>query len=213
MTLLAGYVLSANVLAPRLVYLNLGVATPVLTTGSILWPFTAQISDMINEIYGRSRAYLAMGIAYVVNLLFVTFVYLGASATPLWDLQSEQFWASFFKPAPRLLLASLATAVVCQSVDILVFARLKRLVFEQERHAGTKALVAYALLRSIGSDVLNMALDGALFALLAFTFVLPPDTLVTLIAGSILVKSLLAVLDTPWFVAFRLSVRSVEREL
>jgi hypothetical protein len=41
---------------------------------------------------------------------------------------------------------------------------------------------------------------------------LPTDELITLILGSIVAKGLLAIVDTPWFIAFRVGVRDVERE-
>jgi uncharacterized PurR-regulated membrane protein YhhQ (DUF165 family) len=57
-----------------------------------------------------------------------------------------------------------------------------------------------------------MILDGALFAIFAFLFVLPSEELFSLVIGSIIAKGLLAIIDTPWFVAFRIGVRDVKRE-
>src|SRR4051794_40596231 len=75
----ACFVLSANVLVPRLISVPLVIATAVIPSGSLLWPFTGQISDMINEVYGKMRAYFAVAVAYVTNLLFLVFVALVGS--------------------------------------------------------------------------------------------------------------------------------------
>jgi hypothetical protein len=212
MTFFVAYVLSANILVPRLVEWDIGITTLVLTTGSIIWPFTAQLSDMINEIYGKRKAYLAVIMAYVVNLIFITFVYLGSSAQPLWSAENEEFWLNYFQPAPRILIASSAAFLICQFTDVAIFARLKQYFLKWEKSTSIKGIVAFCTIRSIVSDVVNMALDGALFAIFAFLFVLPTDELITLILGSIVAKGLLAIVDTPWFIAFRVGVRDVERE-
>lgn len=212
MTIFAGYVLSANVLVPRLVKLELGITTLVLTTGSIIWPFTAQLSDMINEIYGKRKAYLAVIMAYMINLLFITFVYMGASAQALWSAEKEGFWLSYFKSAPRILLASSAAFLICQFIDVAIFAKLKQCFAQREKSTSLKGIIVFCAVRSITSDVVNMVLDGALFAVFAFLFVLPTEELLSLVIGSITAKGLLAIIDTPWFLAFRVGVRKVKRE-
>ena len=213
MVFFAGYVLSANILVPRIVELDIGITTLVLTTGSIIWPYTAQLIDMINEIYGKRKAYLAVIMAYIMNLIFITFIYTGIQARPLWNMENETFWRSYFTQAPRILFASSASFLICQFMDIMVFAGLKRYFYTLEKPTNIKSIVTFCTIRSITSDIVNMVLDGALFAIFAFLFVLPIDDLIGLISGSIIAKGLLAVLDTPWFIAFRIGVKDVEREL
>jgi uncharacterized integral membrane protein (TIGR00697 family) len=212
MTFFACYVLSANVLVPRIVELDIGLTTVVLTTGSIIWPYTAQLIDMINEIYGKRKACLTVIMAYIVNLLFITFIYMGIQAQPLWSTENETFWLSYFTQAPRILFASSASLLICQFTDIMVFARLKQYFYRWEKSATIKGIVCFCTIRSVTSDLVNMVLDGALFAIFAFLFVLPIDDLIRLIIGSIMLKALLAVLDTPWFIAFKVGVSDVERE-
>lgn len=211
-TIFAGYVLSANIFVPRLVVINLGISEFTLTTGSIIWPFTAQIQDMINETYGRKKALISVGSAFLVNLLFITFVYVGRAVPAVWDVSAEEFWREYFSSAPRIFFASWATFIVAQGVDIAVFSRLK----EQYRRLGeensTKRIVLYSASRSMASDLVNMTIDAALFAFLAFAFTLPWKALWDLILGSIAVKVILSLLDTPWFLGYRLIIRGTARE-
>ena len=51
---------------------------------------------MINEIYGRRYAFGAIVLAYLSNLLFVTFVYAVGAAEPTWSLQQEEWWREYF---------------------------------------------------------------------------------------------------------------------
>ena len=212
MTLFAGYVLSANILVPRIASVNLGFGEMILTTGSIIWPFTAQILDMINEVYGRKKAYLAVFGAFLINVLFITFVFLGNSLTAQWDSESEAFWSRYFETAPRILLASWVTFLLAHSLDIVMFSRLKEFFREKHEETNVKNIILFCTTRSMTSDLANMILDGMLFATLAFAFVVPVETLWSLITGSIATKAFLAFLDTPWYIAFRLGIRHSIRE-
>jgi uncharacterized integral membrane protein (TIGR00697 family) len=210
-TLMCCYVLSANILVPRLVEIEMGYATLVVASGSLIWPFTSQISDMINEIYGRRYALSAVALAYLMNLLFVTFIYAVGSAEPVWSAQQEDWWRDYFFASGRILLASSTTFLIIGFLDVIVFAWLKRLAQHVEEGASTVGLAASAFLRSAASDGISMAADSVLFASLAFAFTMPWSDLGALILGSIGLKVTLAVVDTPWFIAFKLATRRVER--
>ena len=54
---LAITIFTANLLVGRVIYLNLGIGTYITVTGSLIFPFTAQAVDMINEVYGRKKSY------------------------------------------------------------------------------------------------------------------------------------------------------------
>jgi uncharacterized PurR-regulated membrane protein YhhQ (DUF165 family) len=58
-SMLAIYVVGANILVPRLVNFHIFGLSFVLVTGSIIWPYTAQLSDMINEVYGKKAAFFS----------------------------------------------------------------------------------------------------------------------------------------------------------
>lgn len=210
--LFAGYVLSANILVPRIIELDIGFTMLILTTGSVIWPFTAQISDMINEIYGKKKAYFSVIIAYAINLIFITFIYMGASAQSIWSLEEENFWLNYFLPAPRILIASSVAFLITQFVDIIIFAKLKSYFSKWESSKNLKGIIAYCTIRSVSSDLVNMILDGIIFTILAFSFTVPFDILIALLIGGIIGKGFLAVIDTPWFIAFRIGVKNVERE-
>ena len=209
--LLSCYVISANILVPRLVTLDMGYASLVVASGSLIWPFTSQISDMINEIYGRRYALGAIALAYLCNLLFVSFVYAVGAAEPIWGAQEEGWWREYFFASGRILLASSATFLIVGVIDVMLFAWLKRLAQSFERRASTVALAASATFRSAATDALSMCIDSIVFAVLAFAFTMTWGEVGALILGSLGLKMTLAIVDTPWFVAFRLSTRDVER--
>ncbi len=210
--LLSGYILISNILTPRLSLFNLGFTQLTVVTGSLIWPFTAQLSDMINEVYGKRKTFIAVALGYSLNLLFVLFVFMANSTQPIWDTSMEEFWQSYFLPSGRVFLASTVSFIVCQLIDINVFSFLKEKFRNREETSRNSALISFSSLRSVLSDVINMVCDAVLFTLLAFALVLPLDSLIDLVIGSIIFKGLLSIIDTPLFALFRVSIKNIQRQ-
>ncbi len=209
---LTAYVLSANILAPRIAEVDFAVATATLATGSLIWPFTAQISDMINEIYGRVSAYVAVIVAYTMNGLFVLFVLMAHGARPTWTSTQETSWWGYFAPATRVFAASGGAFIVGELVDVAVFARLKAWAYARGETDSLGSMTALSAARSALSGFADMALDAVFFTTFAFWGALPPAEFRSVLVSSVLVKAGLAVGMTPWFVSFRLATRGVRRD-
>lgn len=211
--ILAGYILIANILTPRLTTISVGSVGFVIVTGSIIWPFTAQISDMINEVYGKKRTLIAVGFGYMINLLFVLFVLMANETQYVWEIEKETFWKEYFLPSGRIFIASTVSFIVCQYVDINVFSLLKEKYRKVEDDSKVWGVIGYSSTRSAISDVVNMVCDAVLFSLIAFVFVLPSESLIQLILSSIVFKGVVSIVDTPLFALFRIELKNIERKI
>jgi uncharacterized integral membrane protein (TIGR00697 family) len=208
-TMLAIYVVGANILVPRLVNFNIFGMSFVLVTGSIIWPYTAQLSDMINEIYGKKSAYFAAFLSYLSNLMFVGFVLMAFNLKPL-DPTAEPFFQSFFGVAARVVLASICSYTAANLVDINIFSAIKK--WASSREASAWNLLGYSSLRSALSDGANMVVDNIVFYSIAFYGTMPNDVLFSIIGSSMLAKVIMSQIDLPFYWIFRLMTREVKRE-
>jgi len=179
------YLGASQILAARIVVLDLGFYSLYAPAAVFIYPFVAQAIDMINEVYGRRRAHLAIGIAFVTQVLLVTFMAMVNRLPPAPFFQFEEAWQSIFNLGIRITGASWIAFLVCQNLDAYVFAWLKK------RYEGN------VLLRSVTSDVLDLTLDSLIFVSLAFYGAMP---LLPLIVGQIVSKNIIGFLDTPWFI-------------
>lgn len=207
--MLAIYVVGANILVPRLVDFEVFGIGFVLVTGSIIWPYTAQLSDMINEVYGKRKAIFAAATAYLSNLMFVGFVLLAFQIQPL-DPEGETFFRTFFGVAGRVLIASMCSYTAANLADINVFSRIKNWARTREVTAGN--ILLYSTLRSGLSDGLNMLIDNVVFYSIAFYGTMPNDVLFGLIGSSFLAKLIMSQIDIPFYWGFRMLTRKVHRE-
>lgn len=218
--LYAAFIVVCNMLASRLVlYDLLGVA--VVTAGAtLMFPFVAQIVDMVNEVYGRRATYMAIFITLLVNIIASIMVWHVASEPPALDAMGvpevyEEAWQYFLVPMPRIVLASYVAFFVANTLDAKLFADLKRYFYTRYREAyrSLKTITLFVLVRSIVSDVVNMVVDSFVFFPVAFALVVPWETLLEIVLGGSFVKVVAVMLMQPYLVAYRWLIRDVERTI
>ena len=188
------YLGASQILAARIVRFDLGFYSFFAPAAVLIYPFVAQAVDMINEVYGRKKAHLAIAIAFATQVLLVAFILMVNSLPPAPFFGYEDAWRNIFGLGVRITVASWTSFLVCQNVDAYIFSWLKR---RCERKVW---------LRSVTSDVLDLTLDSAIFVTLAFYGVMPIGPL---IIGQIATKNFVGFIDTPWFLWYRKLVSSL----
>lgn len=178
------YLGASQIMATRVIDFDLGFYSFFAPAAVFIYPFIAQAIDMINEVYGRKKAQLAIGIALVTQILLVVFIVMTNSLTPAPFFEFEEAWQTIFSLGIRITLASWVAFLITQNIDAYIFDYLKK------KHKKN------ILLRSIVSDAVDLTLDSIIFVTLAFYGVMP---IVPLIIGQIVAKNIIGFIDTPWF--------------
>ena len=182
------YLGASQIMAVRIVEFDLGFHRFLAPASVFIYPFVAQAIDMINEVYGRSKAHLAIIIAFITQVLLVAFILMVNSLSPAPFFPYEEAWQEMFTLGIRITAASWVAFLICQNLDAYVFAWLKR---RYEKRIW---------LRSITSDILDLTIDSVIFVTLAYSGVMP---ILPLIIGQIVSKNIIGLLDTPWFVWYK----------
>ncbi len=195
------YLVVSQVLATRIIVFDLGFYSFFAPAAVFIYPFIAQVVDMINEVYGERRTHLSILIAFVTQVLFVLFIGMVSSLSPAPFFELEDAWKSLFGLSIRITLASWVSFLVCSNLDAWVFASLKKRFSEKERNFKHDILVnPYIWLRSSASDVINLTLDSLIFVVIAFYGTMP---VIPLIIGQLISKNIIGFLDNPWFVLYK----------
>jgi uncharacterized integral membrane protein (TIGR00697 family) len=161
------------------------------------WEFTAGvlpiaaaylISDIGVEKYGQRFGHKLVwsGVIALLSVVVITQLVV--------HLPGESVVDDVFASSLPVLLASIITIVVAQHTDVWLFVAIR------ER-------LPYRASRNIGSTTLSQLLDTTLFTVLAFSILpfvvggvqLSITTMATIIATEYIVKTALAVIDTPLF--------------
>src|SRR3989337_1010455 len=67
--ILASLLTVNTVMAGRKVSVEIFGISMILLSGTVIWPFTSQIIDMINEVYGSKKSYVAAALAYLGRII------------------------------------------------------------------------------------------------------------------------------------------------
>lgn len=219
-SLYSGFIIVSNLLASRVVYYDFFGVVVATAGATFMFPFVAQIVDMINEVYGRKATYMAILITLITNIVASFMVWHVAFETPALDVMNipevyEEAWQYFLLPVGRIVVASYIAFAVANTLDAKIFADLKRYFYTKykEAYRDPKAIVMFVLARSIASDVANMVVDSLIFFPVAFLFTLPLEALPELTLGGTYVKILAIVFTQPYLIAYRLLIRDVQRTI
>ncbi len=195
------YLGASQILATRIVVFDLGFYCFFAPAAVFIYPFVAQAIDMINEVYGRKRTQLAILIAFLTQVLLVTFIFMVNSLSPAPFFMWENAWQNLFSLSVRITVVSWIAFLICSNLDAYVFAKLKqKFIHREERFRLDTSVNPYVWLRSGVSDILDLTLDSMIFVTLAFYGVMP---IIPLIIGQIISKNIIGFLDNPWFVWYK----------
>jgi len=120
------YLGASQILASRAINFDLGFYQFYAPAAVFIYPFIAQVIDMINEVYGQKKTHLAIIIAFITQVLLVTFIAMVNSLPPAPFFVFEEAWQYFFSLSIRITVASWISFLICSNLDALVFAKLKQ---------------------------------------------------------------------------------------
>jgi len=169
--------------------LPLGFTTikATLSCGSIWFPITFLLTDIVNEFYGTRGARTLTFLGFWMALLAFFIIYAArlipaASFSPV----SQQSFDVVLGGANRIFFASLCAYLAGQLVDITLFQHLKRLT--QSRHVW---------LRATGSTLVSQLIDTLIVTYMAFGGLISMEKLRRAAMTSYFVKILVAIALTP----------------
>jgi len=195
------YLGASQVLATRIILFDLGFYSFYAYGAVFIYPFIAQVIDMINEVYGRKSTQVAILIAFATQVLLIVFIAMVNTLSPAPFFAFEDAWKSLFGLSIRITAASWIAFIICSNLDALVFAGLKQKFLEREnKFRYDTSFNPYVWLRSSVSDAVNLTLDSVIFATLASFGVMP---VIPLIIGQTVGKNVIGFIDNPWFVWYK----------
>ena len=173
-------ILISNVLANKMVVF----AYWVVPAGIIAYSVSFFITDIINEFYDRKKAQKAVWIGFLINIILVILVYIAIQWEPASFWKNQEQFKLILGNTWRIVLGSLVAYLISQNHDIWSFNFWKK-----------KTNGKYLWLRNNISTITSQILDTLVFVFIAFYGLFP---LTSLIIGLIIVKIIIALLDTPF---------------
>ena len=182
-TILITSYLTANIMAVKLISV-FGIT--LFDAGTITFPISYLIGDIITEVYGFKNARRVISLTFFCNIFLVLATTIGIFLpSPDFTVEISNAYATVFTVVPRILVASLIAFFAGEMTNAWFMDRIKR--WTDGKHLW---------LRTIGSSAVGYLVDTVLFVLIAFTA--PAKDLFTLIIAQYFMKlGLEAICATP----------------
>lgn len=192
---LAGVFMAAlvvcNLIARLMVSVDLGFHVFTVSAGILPYPVTFLVTDVLSEIYGRRRASRIVLAGFFASLFVLGVVWLAEQFPSVADslVTRDEYKKVIADNAGRAILASMVAYLVAQYVDVVLFHFWRSLT--DGRHLW---------LRNNASTILSQFVDSTLVIVILYYGVdgWPDDRMVTTIRDMWVLKTLMAVVDTPF---------------
>ena len=154
--------------------------------GTLIYPFTFTLRDLIHKKLGKKTAQRMILLCAGANLIMAGFFALVASlpADPTWDLQIA--FAAVLGPVWRIVVASIIAEIISELIDTEVY-----------QFWVSKITTKHQWARVLVSNAVSVPIDSIIFALIAFSGVLPQETVWLIIWANIGIKGIVTIFSIP----------------
>lgn len=186
------YLAVSQIMAAKIGDFSIGTWEITAPTAVLIFPFTFQITDIVNEYFGRKETHRMILIAFISQILMSLFLWFSIQIDPafFWGLpdsnatQMQAFWETFLGSTLRITLASWISFLITENLDAVIYAMIKK------KTGGQKLWI-----RNVLSDIPTLALDSFIFVTIAFVGTM---NIWPLILGQLLTKWFFGLIDTPF---------------
>jgi len=184
-------ILLSNILSVKIISL-LGLA---MDAGTLLYPLTFAVKDIIQKKFGRKAARTTIWTSYGIMAFAFAVFWIVSKMPPDTSWGNNEAFVMTLAPMGRLVVASITAGLLSELLDTAVFSKLWAR-FNQ-------------LWVSFVSNSVGLVLDSVVFAVIAFAGVLPNDVVLQIILANFLVKLAISVIALPSI----LTVKPTKKEL
>ncbi|MBU2712936.1 queuosine precursor transporter [Zooshikella harenae] len=172
----------------------------VISPGTLIFPLSFLISDIITEVYGYKHARRAIWSALLFNILIIGYGHLLVSLpSPSFATNNECF-NKLINTDSRIILGSIVAYMLCEPVNSYIVAKMKVLMNG-----------AYVGLRFVLSTIVAASIDTIIFVLIAFYGMYSFSDVVDLIINVCAIKILIEILGLPLSVSLSKYIKRQEQ--
>jgi uncharacterized integral membrane protein (TIGR00697 family) len=190
-------ILLANWFDIRLISI-VGLATDA---GTIIFPFTFLLADLITEVYGYKYARRAIWTGFLFNFVFIGYSQLVIHLpSPSYALDSNLNFDKLLGFNSRVIVASTLSYLCAEPLNSYLMAKLK-----------LKTSGKYMPLRFVLSTLIASGIDSFLFGSMAFASIMPLQELIKFNASMWLIKVSVEILGLPISVILAQKLKRYEK--
>lgn len=147
-----------NVLSAKLFLFQLGPIELAMSCGMIAYWLTFPVTDVVGEIFGKTRAQLVVWMGFLANIIVLFFSQVAVVLPPATEIyKGQEAFATVLGSVPVIIFASLAAYLISQLHDTWAFEFWKK-----------KTKGKHLWLRNNASTISSQFIDSFIFNGIAF---------------------------------------------
>ena len=154
--------------------------------GTLLFPLSYIFGDVLTEVYGFKKAMRAIRLGFASAFLMAAVFFLVGILPSAKGWDNQKAYEAILGVTPRIVAASLFGYISGSYTNSVILAKLK--VFTKGKHLWV---------RTIGSTIAGELVDTLFFASIAFSGLIPVQTLLLLVASNYVFKVGIEIILTP----------------
>lgn len=160
--------------------------------GTLVYPFTFTLRDMVHKVAGISVARTLIITAAIVNVIMAAVFWIVGQLPPDMLVGPQQEFVAVLSPVWRIVMASIIAEIIAELIDGEAYqAWVKRF--------GSKMQWT----RVLASNAVSVPLDSIIFSVIAFGGVLPWPVVWSIALSNIIIKGLVTIVSMPWIYLVR----------
>lgn len=164
-----------------------------MDAGTLVYPFTFTLRDMVHKFAGKQVARALIVAAAAINLFMAALFWLVAKLPTVAGVGAQtDMFGEVLAPVWRIVFASIIAEVVSEMIDTEAYSAWVRR-FRQRHQWG----------RVLASNAIAIPVDTALFVLIAFTGVVAANEVWEIFTTNVVVKGLVTLVSIPWIYAVK----------
>ena len=163
------------------------VAGLAVDAGTLVYPFTFTLRDLVHKIAGKEAARILIFTAAAINVAMAGVFWLVSRfpADPTTGPQIE--FGQVLSPVWRIVIASILAEVISELTDTEVYQRWVRRMGERMQWG-----------RVLASNGVAIPIDSAIFVAVAFLGVLPGSVVGEIFWANVIAKGIVTIVSIPW---------------
>ncbi|MFM7068895.1 MAG: queuosine precursor transporter [Actinomycetes bacterium] len=180
--------LMANVMSARIVRVGPSWLTFAIDAGTLTYPLTFTLRDVVHKIGGRRTARVVIVATAALNVLLALGLWATAAlpGDPAVTSPAQEWFGPVLNPVLRITLGSIVAQVIAELLDTEVYHRY----VQRFGHRAQWGRVLF-------SNAVSIPVDSIVFVAIAFGGTLPFAVAVSIVWANVVVKGAASVLTTP----------------
>lgn len=165
----------------------ISVAGFAVDAGTLVYPFTFTLRDLVHKIAGQQAARTLIFAAAGINLAMAALFWLVAELPADMATGPQTTFGDVLAPVWRIVIASILAEVLSELIDTEIYQRWVNR-FQQRHQWG----------RVLASNSIAVPIDSAVFVSIAFLGVLPSAVVWEVFWVNVVVKGVVTLISIPW---------------